>query len=106
MRQLCSLIITMALVCSCAVIHQEVTLKPEAHVASTDIGKGRAIQLKTVDERTSTVIDSRGLKGGAASSAEITSSQDVLAVVQTSLLDGLRREPSSCRSCLKSHLHG
>jgi len=92
MRQLYSLIIAMTLVCSCAVIRQEVSLKPDVNVASTEIGKGRPIQLKTVDERTSTVIGSRGLKGGAASSAEITSSQDVLAVVQTSLLNGLRRK--------------
>ena len=92
MRQLYSLIVAMPLVCSCAVIHQEITLKPDVNVASTDIGKGRAVKLKTVDERTSAVIGSRGLKGGPASSAEITSSQDVLAVVQTSLLDGLTRK--------------
>ena len=92
MKQLYSLIIAIPLVSSCAVIHQELTLKPDVNVASTDIGKGRPVQLKTVDERTSTVIGSRGVKGGAASSAEITSSQNVLAVVQTSLLDGLRRK--------------
>lgn len=92
MRQLYSLIIMMALVSSCAVIHQEVTLNPDVNVASTDIGKGRPIQLKTVDERTSTVIGSRGVKGGAAASAEITNSQGVLAVIQRSLLDGLRRK--------------
>jgi len=92
MRQLYSLIIAMVLVSSCALIHQEVTLKPDVNVASTDIGKGRAIKLKTVDERTSAVIGSRGMKGGPAASAEITSTQDVLTVIQTALLDGLKRK--------------
>ncbi|HEY2987284.1 MAG TPA: YajG family lipoprotein [Candidatus Binatia bacterium] len=92
MRKFYPLMVAPLLVCSCAFVHQEVTLKPEVNVAATDIGKGRAIQLKTVDERTSAVIGSRGMKGGAAASAEITSTQDVLAVVQTALLDGLKRK--------------
>ena len=92
MSQLYSLMIAMLFVGSCAAIHQEVTLKLDVNVASTDIGKGRAVKLRTVDERTSAVIGSRGLKGGVASSAEITSSQDVTAVVQTAVLDGLKRK--------------
>lgn len=91
MKQFYSLIIMIPLVCSCALIDQQVTLKSDANVTPTDIGKGRVVKLKTVDERTSSTIGHRSL-GGAGSSAEITTTQDVLVVIQTALLDGLKHK--------------
>ena len=72
----------------------DITLKPEINVASTDIGKGRAVRLKTVDERASPVIgkhhDTKAFLnfGGYA----IYTSKGAREVVETALLDGFKRK--------------
>lgn len=91
MRQLYSLIIGMLLLCSCALTHQDLILRPDVNVAKSDIGKGRAVKFKTVDERNSSVVGSRGVKGFASADIVVTT-QDATAVIQTTLVDGLKQK--------------
>ena len=93
------LIIGMLFVSSCMSITWDITLKPEINVASTDIGKGRAVRLKTVDERASPVMgkhhDPLALSFGGYA---IYTSKGAREVVETALLDGLDRKSTRLNS--------
>lgn len=80
---------TLAMLCaSCAVTPQEATIAPEIQVAQSDIGAGVTLALRVIDERADTTLGHRGagLKG-----AEIKVEQDVRAVIEQSIREGLER---------------
>lgn len=93
MRQLYiySLIIGTQLVSSCEFTHETATLKPEVKATTSDIGKGRVVKFKTVDVRTSSVVGSRGYEGGMSSDI-VVYTKDAIAIVQTTLVDGLKQK--------------
>jgi uncharacterized lipoprotein YajG len=74
---------------SCAVTPQETTIAPEIQVAQSDIGTGVSIALRVVDERADT---SLGHRGAAYKGAEIKTEQDVRAVIEESIAEGLVRK--------------
>jgi uncharacterized lipoprotein len=77
------------LLASCAFTPQQVTLNPQVQVSPGGFGQGRSVPFTAVDERPSSAIGSRGVGGFGA---EITSNQDVAAIIHGALSDGLRRQ--------------
>jgi uncharacterized lipoprotein len=83
------LLLTAALLLgACAFTPQKVTLQPMLSVTGSEIGKGKLISLRVVDERPKQVLGHRGTAYGAA--AEITTDQDVSEVVRNKVSEGLR----------------
>lgn len=74
----------------CAFAPQQANLNPLVDVASSNDGNGTAIALRVTDERPSKSLGHRGSAYGPA--AEITSSQELAAVVQQQLIDGLKKK--------------
>ncbi len=74
---------------ACVYTDQEVSLKPEIPIDPTPIGEGRRITLTTVDERAETTIGHRGAGGYGA---EITVREDVAAVVDAAIAEGLEQQ--------------
>lgn len=72
---------------ACAFNQQAVNLAPTASFTSSSVGAGKELVLIVIDERPKQIIGHRGTTYGAA--AEITSSQDVAAVVREKLKTGL-----------------
>ena len=82
---LCGLMVTM--LSGCAFHAQKVTLDPTLNTTKSVEGAGISIALRVVDERENTSLGHRGTAYGAA--AEISSSQDVAALVQSKISEGL-----------------
>lgn len=74
----------------CAFNPQQVNLAPTVSVMSSSEGKAAAVAVHVVDERPSKSLGRRGTAYGAA--AEITAAQDVGAVVQKEIIEGLRKK--------------
>jgi len=72
---------------ACAFNQQTVNFAPAASFSSSNVGVGKEVGLIVVDERPKQIIGHRGTAYGAA--AEITSNQDVAAVVREKLRIGL-----------------
>lgn len=83
-----SLFVVLGFVTGCAYNPQTVALAPTVSLSPDDIGKGRQVSLEVVDERAEESLGHRGTTYGAA--AEITTEQDVAAVVRDELAKGLR----------------
>src|SRR5687768_1623576 len=73
----------------CAWVKQKATLRPEPIVAESQIGRGVSIAVRIVDRRASKIIGYRGLD---SKNASITTEQDMTAVFQKPVIDGLRKK--------------
>jgi uncharacterized lipoprotein len=87
--RLCLVLALSALVQACAFNSQTVKLAPQPVVAATALGQGVELSVEVVDERPSQSLGRRG--GGFGPAAEITTDQDVAAVVHAAVVDGVRR---------------
>tara|TARA_R110001583_G_scaffold89304_1_gene230623 strand:+ start:873 stop:1448 length:576 start_codon:yes stop_codon:yes gene_type:complete len=77
------------LLSSCALTPQQVNLSPDVNVNKTSLGNGQNIILTTVDERTTSTIGNRGIAGFGA---DITSDNDVVAIVRLEIIKGLEAQ--------------
>jgi uncharacterized lipoprotein len=82
-------ILSLALMPACAFNEQKVTLAPKVVLATSTLGQGVSVAVGVVDERPSQSLGRRGTAYGAA--AEITTDQDVGALVRTEIENGLRQ---------------
>jgi uncharacterized lipoprotein len=90
MRKLVIFVAGLALLYGCAFTSQQASLRPTVSFSSSNEGKNVAVAVRVVDERPSKSLGRRGTAYGAA--AEITAAQDVAAVVQQQIIDGLRKK--------------
>ncbi len=74
----------------CAFNAQKATFNPIVNVASSNAGKGSQVGLKVDDERPSSSLGHRGNAYGAA--AEITTDQDLAALIREKIASGLTKE--------------
>jgi uncharacterized lipoprotein len=82
--------IIIALSCaSCAFTPQAVSLRPDVQVASPPMGQGRTVAVRVADERPRATLGTRGAQGVGA---QITLQQDLPSVVQSAVMDGLKRQ--------------
>ena len=82
-----NLLIALTFACaSCAVTPQQATLDPELQLPVTNIGNDTTVVMRVVDERPDS---SLGHRGAAYKGAEITTDQDVGAVIYKSIAEGL-----------------
>jgi uncharacterized lipoprotein len=88
MKKLIVLIAGLALLGGCAFTRMQANLRPTVEVAASNEGKNVAVAVRVVDERPSKSLGRRGTAYGAA--AEITAADDIAAVVQQQIVDGLR----------------
>ena len=83
-----NLLITLTFACaSCAVTPLEATLDPELQLPVTNIGNDTTVVMRVVDERPDSSLGHRGV---AYKGAEITTDQDVGAVIYKSIAEGLK----------------
>lgn len=71
----------------CAITSMEAKIRPDINVVQSDIGKGRQIGILVVDERPDDKIGKR-----AAAGAAIKMKEDLAAIYQSALLEGMRRK--------------
>lgn len=76
-------------VSACTFTPQKVALQPQVQISNSNIGKGQVIYLKTLDERTSSAIGTRGISGFGA---EITSNGDVASIVHSAISKNLEKQ--------------
>jgi len=77
-------------VVGCAFNPQTARISPNVEVASGDIGQGTTVAFRAVDERASKSLGNRGAAFGKG--AEISSTEDIAAVVHEKIADGLRKK--------------
>ena len=82
-------ILTALLVGGCAWVSQDAALKPKPVVVESNIGKGVRVAVRGLDRRPSKLIGYRGLD---SKNARITSEQDVGAVFQEAVVEGLKKK--------------
>ncbi len=75
-------------IAGCALVDEEVMLRPVSDVPPSSIGQGQRVALNVVDERSSTLIGERGPDG----TADIRSVQDARRVVDDVLNQGLQNQ--------------
>jgi|SRR6185369_2069458 uncharacterized lipoprotein YajG len=89
-RPLNYLTVTTALVfAGCAWVHQDATLKLDPAITPSSIGRDATVAVKVLDHRRSKMIGYRGLD---SKNAEITTDQDIAALFQAKILEGLSRK--------------
>lgn len=71
----------------CAITSMEAKIRPDISVTESNIGQGRAIGVRVLDERPSQTVGKR-----AAAGASIKMEEDLETIYQTALMDGLRRK--------------
>lgn len=89
MTRLSIVVALTALLQACAFNSQQVRLAPAPIVAPSALGQGVELAIEVVDERPSQSLGRRGSGFGPA--AEITTEQDVAAVVRDAVVDGMRK---------------
>lgn len=82
-------ILTAVMLGGCAWVKQSATLKLEPVVASSQVGKGVRVAVRVTDRRPSTTIGYRGLD---SKNAAITTDQDVAALFQEKVIEGLKKK--------------
>ncbi|HKS36880.1 MAG TPA: YajG family lipoprotein [Verrucomicrobiae bacterium] len=89
-RSLNFLTITIAVAfAGCAWVHQDATLKLDPAITPSSIGRDATVAVKVLDHRGSKTIGYRGLD---SKNASITTDQDVAALFQAKILEGLSRK--------------
>lgn len=89
MRFLC-LVILISTLAGCAYIDQNLRVDPQINVVDENIGKGKKIAVRTLDERSEQLIGKRGVQffpGG-----KISNNQDLAEVLKNVVLLGLRKK--------------
>lgn len=84
------LLLVCAAMTACAFTPQQARIDPTVHVAKTNEGQGVQVAFGVVDERDSKTIGNRG--GAFGKGAQITTSDDVVAIVQTKVREGLENK--------------
>jgi uncharacterized lipoprotein YajG len=90
MKRLFISVVGLVLFSGCAFTQQHANLSPTISVVASTEGKNITIAVRVIDERPSQSLGRRGSGYGPA--AEITSAQDVAAVVHQQVTDGLRKK--------------
>lgn len=73
----------------CTFSQQAVKITPQVTVAQSNVGEGRQVRVTVVDERPKTTLGTRGAKGVGA---DMTIDGNIVAIFQTAVEDGLRRQ--------------
>lgn len=89
-RRIFFLLIGLLALNACAFTPQQALLAPKIQIAETNIGLGTEIALRIVDERADKTIGHRG--GAYFKGAKITSEQDVPALINEKVIEGLRKK--------------
>ncbi|MDD4899783.1 MAG: YajG family lipoprotein [Candidatus Omnitrophica bacterium] len=74
----------------CAYIDQNLCIEPQLQVADANIGQGKKVVLKVIDDRDEQLIGKRGnqfVPGG-----KISTKQDLAEILEKSMVDGLRKK--------------
>lgn len=79
----------------CAFSPQKVTFAPNPTVTASTVGANISVSVKVEDERDSTAIGHRGTAYGKA--ASITTEQDIAAVIENTIIAGLRNQGFDAR---------
>lgn len=74
----------------CAYIDQNLRVDPRPTVYASDIGKGKKVALRVLDDRDDEVIGKRGATQAFAA-AKITTDQDLADVLRNVFMDGMRK---------------
>ncbi len=85
-----SLAVILFMVSGCSFIDQSVQIRPVLEVASSNIGQGKEVALKVLDDREDPVIGNRG--NGMVQGAAITLDQDVVELFQGSIQNILEQK--------------
>jgi uncharacterized lipoprotein YajG len=78
-----------ALLCGCAWTPQSATLKPDPNITPSTIGHGVTVAVRVIDKRESDIIGHRGVD---SKNAAITTTQNVPALFQEKIIEGLVRK--------------
>jgi len=87
---LAALLVAVAFSTGCTFVPQEANIAPAAGVMASDEGRNISVAVRVVDDRPSKSLGRRG--NGMVKAAEISSAQDLAAVVHASVVDGLRKK--------------
>lgn len=79
--------VTMA--AGCTFKHQAVKIQPTVDIAQSDLGKGRKVLVRVVDERPKTTLGTRGARGVGA---DMTVEGDVTRILKSSIEEGLLKQ--------------
>lgn len=82
-------IVAALLLNGCAWVKQSATLRLDPVIASSQIGNGVRVAVRVTDRRPSTTIGYRGMD---SKNAAITTKQDVAALFQEKVIDGLKKK--------------
>lgn len=77
------------LLCGCAWVHQDATLRLEPAITPSSAGRGATVTVRVFDQRRTKTIGYRGID---SKNATITTDQDVAALFQAKILEGLTRK--------------
>ncbi|MCP4552465.1 MAG: hypothetical protein GY834_10595 [Bacteroidetes bacterium] len=94
-----------AFLSSCAYTAQQANINPEISLKKTSEGHGATLLVEVLDERSDKVLGHRG--GGYGKGAEITTNQDLVALLQQELFECLAQKgfkPTSCDEGEKPNL--
>lgn len=83
-------IVAVASLAGCTFIDQKVQIAPQMELAQVDIGHGKKVAMKVVDDREDSVIGKRGT--GMVQGAKITTDQDIPQLFTDAITDGLRKK--------------
>ncbi len=88
------------LITGCALVPQEVTLVPNVHVIDSNTGKGLKVTVRIKDERNSETLGYRG--AAAAKGAAVTTTQNLVALVKSEILKGLKKKDLILQNMVRS----
>ena len=78
-----------ALACGCAWTPQTAALKPAPYITPSTVGNGVTVAVRAIDKRASETIGHRGVD---SKNAAITTTQNVAALFQEKIIEGLRQK--------------
>jgi uncharacterized lipoprotein YajG len=97
MKKLVYFLLVGFLFSGCAYINQDLKVKPDTSISESDIGGGKKITLKVVDEREDQIIGKRR-DGYGMNGATITTKQDMVEILSNIIVGGLARKNFSVSS--------
>ena len=83
-----SLVSLVVMASGCAFTPQAIELQPKTHVVESSVGKGRAVFVNVVDERSRKTLGTRG----AGIGSDLSLAGDLPSIIRTSISDGLTRQ--------------
>ena len=86
---LASAVLPGVLLCGCAWVHQDARLKLDPAITPSSAGRGATVAVRVFDQRRTKTI---GYRGVDSKDASITTDQDVAALFQAKILEGLARK--------------